>query len=380
MIDIIINSLYRWWAIVVKETIQLKRDRVTLAMIIVIPIMQLALFGYAINTNPKHLPTAIVSADNSIFVRSFITQMKNSSYFELNEKIMTEKQAKEALQQGRVLFVIYFPVDFTRSVLRGENPELLLEADATDTTTVAGPTAVVKSMLDNVFQEDFRGVLNKFNNPITPYTVNMHLLYNPEQITQYNIIPGLVGTILTFTLVMMTAIAITRERERGTMEQLLAMPVKPYEVIAGKIVPYILIGLIQATMIVVAARYVFDVPIIGSIIVLYAVTLFFIAGNIAIGITLSSFAKNQMQSMQLTQMILLPSIFLSGFMFQFAGMPLWAQYIGQMIPLTYFIRLIRAIMLKGSGFMDLWPNIWPLLLIDVIVLIIGTKFYRKTLD
>ncbi|MDQ5921232.1 MAG: type transport system permease protein, partial [Pseudomonadota bacterium] len=294
MIDIIINSLYRWWAIVVKETIQLKRDRVTLAMIIVIPIMQLALFGYAINTNPKHLPTAIVSADNSIFVRSFITQMKNSSYFELNEKIMTEKQAKEALQQGRVLFVIYFPVDFTRSVLRGENPELLLEADATDTTTVAGPTAVVKSMLDNVFQEDFRGVLNKFNNPITPYTVNMHLLYNPEQITQYNIIPGLVGTILTFTLVMMTAIAITRERERGTMEQLLAMPVKPYEVIAGKIVPYILIGLIQATMIVVAARYVFDVPIIGSIIVLYAVTLFFIAGNIAIGITLSSFAKNQM--------------------------------------------------------------------------------------
>lgn len=376
----IVNSLSRWWAIVVKELIQLKRDRVTLAMIISIPIMQLGLFGFAINTNPKHLPSAIVSADNSIFIRSFITAMKNSSYFDLNEKIMTEDEAHNALQQGKILFVVHFPVDFTRKVLRGEVPEVLLEADATDTTTVAGPTAVVNNMLNTVFEQDFKGVISKFVDGKLPYKINVHLLYNPEQITQYNIIPGLVGTILTFTLVMMTAIAITRERERGTMEQLLAMPVRPYEVIAGKIVPYILIGLVQATMIVVAARYVFSVPILGSIVVLYIVILLFIAGSIAIGITISSFAKNQMQSMQLTQMILLPSIFLSGFMFQFAGMPLWAQYIGQTIPLTYFIRLVRSIMLKGSSFMDLWPNMWPLLLIDVIVLIIGIKSYHKTLD
>lgn len=374
------GSLSRWWAIVRKELLQLRRDRVTLAMIIFIPIMQLTLFGFAINTNPKHLPTAIVGADNSILVRSFIAAMKNSSYFDLNENIFTKSQAKHALEKGEVLFVIHFPVDFTRNVLRGNSPEILLEADATDPTAVTGPTAVATAMLKSVFQEDFRGVLSKFNATTMPYTINVHLLYNPEGLTQYNIIPGLVGTILTFTLVMMTAIAITRERERGTMEQLLAMPVKPYEVITGKIVPYVIIGLVQATIIVVASRYIFNVPISGGIFMLYVVILLFIAGNIAIGVTLSSFAKNQMQSMQLTQMTLLPSIFLSGFMFPFAGMPLWAQYLGQMIPLTYFIRLVRSIMLKGSSFVDLWPNIWPLLIIDIIIVIIGIKFYRKTLD
>jgi ABC-2 type transport system permease protein len=374
------SSISRWWAIVWKELLQLKRDRLTLAMIILIPIMQLVLFGYAINTNPKHLPTAIVSADNSILVRSFIASMKTSSYFELNEKILTKAEAKQALERGKVLFVIHFPVDFTRSVLRGENPEVLLEADATDNTAIAGPTAVIKEMLNNVFQEDFRGVLSKFNNTTTPYKINIHLLYNPEQLTQYNIIPGLIGTILTFTLVMMTAIAITRERERGTMEQLLAMPVKSYEVITGKIVPYMIIGLVQATIIVVAARYIFNVPIFGGLFILYIVILLFIIGNIAIGVTFSSLAKNQMQSMQMTQMMLLPSIFLSGYIFPFAGMPLWAQYIGQVIPLTYFIRLTRAIMLKDSSFVNLWPNIWPLLLIDIIIVVIGVTSYRKTLD
>src|SRR5579863_6150671 len=265
------KSLSRWWAIVWKELLQLKRDRLTLSMIIFIPIMQLVLFGYAINTNPKHLPTAIVSADNSILVRSFIASMKTSSYFELNEKILTKAEAKQALERGKVLFVIHFPVDFTRNVLRGENPEVLLEADATDNTAIAGPTAVIKDMLNTVFQEDFRGVLSKFNSTTTPYKINIHLLYNPEQLTQYNIIPGLIGTILTFTLVMMTAIAITRERERGTMEQLLAMPVKSYEVITGKIVPYMIIGLVQATIIVVSARYMFNVPIFGGIFILYIV-------------------------------------------------------------------------------------------------------------
>jgi|SRR6185437_78982 len=374
------SSFSRWLAIVRKELLQLKRDRLTLAMIIFIPIMQLVLFGFAINTNPKHLPTAIVSADNSILVRSFIASMKNSSYFDLNEKILTKAEAKQALERGQVLFVIHFPVDFTRNVLRGENPEVLLEADATDNTAVAGPTAVITAMLSSVFQEDFRGVLSKFNSATTPYKVNVHLLYNPEQLTQYNIIPGLVGTILTFTLVMMTAIAITRERERGTMEQLLAMPVKSYEVIMGKIVPYMIIGLVQATIIVVAARYMFHVPVFGGIFILYIVILLFIIGNIAIGVTLSSLAKNQMQSMQLTQMMLLPSIFLSGFIFPFAGMPLWAQSLGHVIPLTYFIRLTRAIMLKGSSFVNLWPDIWPLLIIDIIVVIIGIRSYRKTLD
>ena len=374
-------SIRRWIAIVTKEFIQLKRDRVTLAMIIVIPIFQLFLFGFAINTDPKNLPTAIVTADNSVFTRSFIAAMTNTSYFALNPNILTEAEAKKALERGQVLFVINIPVDFTRHVLRGENPEILLEADATDSVAIAGATAATTSMLNNVFQEDFRGVLTKFNNVShTPYTINTHLLYNPEKITQYNIIPGLLGTILTFTLVMMTAIAITRERERGTMEQLLAMPVTPFEVVTGKIFPYILIGLLQSTLIITAAKFLFHIPFFGSIIMLYLVVLLFISGVITIGVTISSFAGNQRQAMQMTQMILLPSILLSGYMFPFLGMPIWAQYIGRLLPLTYFIRLARAIMLKGSAPIELWPNIWPLGIIIIIIMSVGIRFYRKTLD
>lgn len=373
-------SVDRWWAIVKKEFIQLKRDRVTLVMIVVIPIVQLLLFGFAINTDPKDLPTAIVSADSSVFTRSFISAMSNSSYFDLKPNVVTEKEAQRELEQGKVLFVINIPVDFTRNVLRGKTPQLLLEADATDPVAISGAVTAISAMLDNVFHEDFKGILTSFNINKSPYTINTHLLYNPEKLTQYNTIPGLMGTILTFTLIMMTAIAITRERERGTMEQLLAMPITPTEIISGKIFPYIIIGLIQASMIINAARFLFHIPFFGSVIVLYLVTLLFIAGVITIGITISLFSANQRQSMQLTQMILLPSILLSGYMFPFLGMPMWAQYLGKMLPLTYFIRLVRAIMLKGSTFSDLWPNIWPLLVINVIVMLIGIKFYKKTLD
>lgn len=377
----LLEHFISWWAIVKKELIQLRRDRVTLAMIIITPIIQLTLFGFAINTDPKHLPTAVVNADDGVFSRSLMGAMVNSDYFDVKSRDMSEAQAKQALSAGNVTFIINIPVNFTNQVLKGHTPEILLEADATDPTSIGGATAAMTAMLDTVFKEDFKGALGQFNYVATkPYSVNMHLLYNPEKITQYNIIPGLVGTILTFTLVMMTAISITRERERGTMEQLLAMPIKPYQVIAGKIVPYIFIGLIQATLIILAAKYIFSVPIYGNVGILYVVILLFIAGTIAIGVTLSSFASSQMQSMQFTLMTLLPSIFLSGFMFPFAGMPRWAQLIGQVIPLTYFVRLVRSIMLKGSSFIDLWPNIWPLIIIDVVILSIGIKFYRKTLD
>jgi ABC-2 type transport system permease protein len=374
------QSFLRWIAIVKKELIQLKRDRVTLAMIIVIPIIQLTLFGFAINTDPKHLPTAIVSADHSVFTRSFITAMQNSSYFELKKDILTEQQAKKALNAGDILFVVSIPVDFTRKLLRNETPEILLEADATDPNSVGGAVEAITGMLSTVIQEDFRGVLARNIQSSPPYSVNVHRLYNPEKITQYNIIPGLIGTILTFTLVMMTAIAITRERERGTMEQLLAMPIKPYEIIIGKIVPYIFIGLVQATIIIIAAKYLFSILFFGGIFALYVVTLLFIIGSITMGVAISTFARNQMQSMQFTIMILLPSILLSGFMFPFLGMPYWAQCLGQTLPLTYFVRLVRGIMLKGSTLIDLWPNIWPLLIINIVVMTIAIKSYRKTLD
>lgn len=370
----------RWWAIVKKELTQLKRDRVTLGLIVVVPIIQIVLFGFAINTDPKHLPTAIVSADQGVFGRSLIVAMENSRYFAIKKTNLSVNEGQEALKRGDVLFVLNIPVDFTRKILRGENPGLLLEADATDPSAIGGATAAINDMLAQVFDEDFKGTLRYLVNYRAPYHVNIHLLYNPEKITQYNIIPGLIGSILTFTLTMMTAIAITRERERGTMEQLLAMPIKAYEVVTGKIIPYIFIGLIQATLIIVAANFLFNIPFLGSIFSLYIVILLFISVTIAIGITLSSFAQSQMQSMQLTIMMLLPSLLLSGFMFPFAGMPVWAQHIGGALPLTYFVRLVRAIMLKGSTWSTLWPDIWPLMIMLTIVVSLAIKCYRKTLD
>jgi len=374
-------SVSRWWAIVRKEFIQLKRDRPTFGMIVGIPIMQMFLFGYAINTDPKHLPTAVISADQSSFTRSFITAVKNTEYFKFEDKVRDEHSAKEALITGTVQFVITIPVDFTRKLLRGEHPELLVEADATDPVAVGNAVGAVEGLAGSVVQRDFSGAVPAFpaSSP-APYTVVLHKLYNPEGITSYNIIPGLMGIILTMTLVMMTAVAVTRERERGTMENLLAMPAKPFEVISGKLVPYIFIGLIQSAIIIMAAEFLFHVPFLGSLTVLFVTILLFIAGNLTVGITLSSFARNQMQAMQMTQFYFLPSMMLSGFLFPFKGMPVWAQTIGSFVPLTYFMRLVRGIMLKGSGWTELWPNIWPLLLFNVVVLTIGIKFYRKTLD
>jgi len=371
-------SFSRWWAIVRKEFIQLKRDRPTFGMIVGIPIMQMFLFGYAINTDPKHLPAAIVSADQSVFTRSFITAVKNTQYFKFEDKIRNEVSAKEALATGAVLFVITIPVDFTRKLLRGEHPDLLVEADATDPIAVGNAVAAVSALAGVVIQRDFPGAAPA---PSTaPYTIVLHKLYNPEGITAYNIIPGLMGVILTMTLVMMTAVAVTRERERGTMENLLATPARPFEVISGKLVPYIFIGLVQAAIIIMAAKFLFHVPFLGSLTVLYITILLFIAGNLTVGITLSSFARNQMQAMQMTQFYFLPSLMLSGFLFPFKGMPIWVQTIGSVVPLTYFMRLVRGIMLKGSGWTELWPNIWPLLLFNAVILSIGIKFYRKTLD
>lgn len=370
----------RWWAIVKKEFIQLRRDYVTLAMMVIVPISQTALFGFAINTDPKHLPTAIISADNSVFSRTFINSMKNSDYFDIQNDNFTKAEAKQALKSGKVLFVLHIPPNFSRNILRGETPEILLEADASDPNNVNSPIIAITGMLDHVFQEDFNGPLSHLYQNKQPYTLNSHLLYNPEKITQYNIIPGLIGAILLFSLTMVTAMAITRERERGTMEQLLAMPLRPYEVIAGKIIPYVLIGVIQATFIIIAGFYVFNIPFLGSLFIFYIVVLLFISVTISIGVSLSSFASNQMESLQFTIMYLLPSLLLSGFMFPFAGMPLWAQYLGNLLPLTHFVSLARAIMLKGSSFIELWPHVWPLIIMQIILFFLAVKFYRKTLD
>ncbi|WP_197732862.1 ABC transporter permease [Paraburkholderia pallida] len=373
-------SVSRWWSIVLKEFLQLKRDRVTFAMIVGLPIIQLTLFGYAINTDPKHLPTAIVVSNDSPFSRSFVAGMKNSDYFDVVETLPDEASARHALARGSVQFVLSIPVDFSRRLLRGERPSLLVEADATDPTAITTALAALPGLIAPAAAKDLTGPLAHLNGAPAAFDVQVHRLYNPEGITQYNVVPGLMGVILTLTMVMMTGLAITRERERGTMENLLAMPVLPIEVMTGKIVPYVAIGLVQATIIVLAARFVFDVPFAGSLVALYLSALLFIAANLTVGITLSSLAQNQLQAMQLAVFYFLPNLLLSGFMFPFAGMPVWAQRIGDLLPLTYFNRLVRGVLLKGNGWADLWPSVWPLAVFAAVVMAIAVRFYRRTLD
>lgn len=373
-------SIHRWWSIVLKEFLQLKRDRLTFAMMVGIPIVQLTLFGYAINSDPRHLPTAVISADNSEFSRSFVAAMKNSTYFDITEELPNEEAGRAALAQGRVQFVLNIPADFSQKLARGERPSLLLEADATDPAASGMALGAVSQIAQTVIQRDLTGGLKGLQQGSPAFDVNVHRLYNPEAITQYNIVPGLMGVILTMTLVMMTGLAMTRERERGTMENLLATPVTPLEVMCGKIVPYIVIGLVQSTIILAAARFMFHVPFSGNLLAVYLIAILFIAANLTVGITLSSLAQNQLQALQMTVFYFLPSLLLSGFMFPFQGMPHWAQIIGNLLPLTYFNRLIRGILLKGNGWWDLWPNIWPIMLFTVIIMGIAVKFYRSTLD
>ncbi|HYG43741.1 MAG TPA: ABC transporter permease [Bordetella sp.] len=373
-------SWTRWWSMVRKEFLQLRRDRITFGMIVGIPIMQLALFGYAINTDPKQMPTAVIVADHSEFTRTFMAAMKVSDYFDIVEELPSAEAGRAALAQGRVLFVLTIPPDFTRSLLRGERPALLIEADATDPMATGMAIGAATQLGQAVARRDLTGPLAGLAGGQPPFEVRVHRLYNEEQIAQYNTVPGLMGVILSMTLVMMTGLAMTRERERGTMENLLATPVRPLEVMTGKIVPYIAIGLLQATIILLAARYVFHVPFMGSLLAVYLAALLFVAANLTVGITLSSLAQNQLQAMQLTMFYFLPNILLSGFMFPFKGMPIWAQYLGNLLPLTYFNRLIRGILLKGNGWADLWPNVWPLLLFTVLIMGLAVKFYRRTLD
>jgi ABC-2 type transport system permease protein len=376
----VIFSVTRWWGIVLKEFLQLKRDRITFGMIVGIPIIQIVLFGFAINTDPKHLPTTVVQGDRSEFTRSFLAAMKTSGYFELVGESQDERAAQDMLERGEVQFVVTFPVDFTRNLLRGERPALLIEADATDPAATGAAIASVRELVASVARKDLTGALAPLAAGPAPFEVRVHKLYNPEGIAQHNIVPGLMGVILTMTMVMMTGLAMTRERERGTMENLLAMPAQPLEVMTGKIVPYVFIGLVQASIILLAAMFLFGVPFVGSPFVLYTVSLLFIAANLTVGITLSSIAQNQLQAMQLTFFYFLPTMLLSGFMFPFRGMPAWAQGVGNLLPSTYFMRLVRGILLKGNDWADLWPNIWPLMVFTVLMISIAMIFYRKTLD
>lgn len=373
-------TFHRLWAIVLKEFVQMRRDRVTFGMMVGIPLLQLTLFGYAINSDPRHLPTAVRIADHGAFARTLVAALRQSEYFSIVREAATEAEAARLLQRGEVQFVINIPEDFSRRLLRGERPTVLVEADASDPAATGPAIAAARVLATSVFDRDLDGPLARLRGKPGPVDFQIHAHYNPESITQYNVVPGLMGVVLTMTMVVITALAITRERERGTMENLLATPMRPFEVMVGKIIPYIVVGYVQVTLILLAAHFLFHVPMIGSLPLVYAVSFLFIAANLAVGITFSTLAKNQLQAVQMAFFFFLPSILLSGFMFPFRGMPEWAQAIGSGLPLTHFLRIVRGILLKGSGPAEIAPELWPLLAFLVIAMAVGVKRYRQTLD
>ncbi|QAZ67727.1 ABC transporter permease [Solidesulfovibrio carbinolicus] len=370
----------RFGAMVSKEFTQMRRDRVTFAMMVGIPLLQLILFGFAINSDPKQLPTAILDNDRSVFSRDMAAAMKNSDYFKFTKAISTEAEADELLRLGRIQFVLTIPQNFGRDLVRGVRPVALLEADATDPAATSNAVAAIRQAATDAFNRDLTGPLLPLRAKDGPVDLRLHARYNPEAVTQYNIVPGLMGVVLTMTLVIITSLAITRERERGTMENLLITPVRPTEVLLGKILPYIVVGYIQMGLIVVAARLLFAVPFVGSLPLLFLVSFPFIAANLGVGITFSTIAQNQLQAVQMSFFFFLPSILLSGFMFPFQGMPQWAQWLGSVLPLTHYLRVVRGIVLKGNTFVDIVPHMWPIGLFLLVSVGIGIKRYRQTLD
>lgn len=370
----------RFRAIVVKEFIQMRRDRMTFGMMIGIPLIQLILFGYAINSDPKHLPTGVLLADRGAQGRTLLNALQNSGYFNVVRQFADEREAEAAIARGDVLFIVTIPENFSRDLLRGDRPAVLLEADATDPAATSNAVGSLSSLAGTVLANDLKGPLAFLADPPGPFEVRVHARYNPEVITQYNIVPGLMGVVLTMTMVIITGLAVTRERERGTMENLLSMPTRPIEVLMGKLVPYILFGYIQVALILAAAHYLFRVPIAGDLGLLLALILLFITANLAMGITFSTIAKNQLQAMQMSFFYFLPSIILSGFMFPFYGMPKWAQAIGEVLPLTHFLRIARGILIKGNGPAEVAADAGGIALFAVIALTIGVLRFRQTLD
>ena len=373
-------SLSRLAAIIRKEFVQMGRDRLTFGMMAGIPMMQLILFGFAINQDPKHLPTGLVNGDTGPLSRAIVARMQTSEYFHLVEPDLSEVQANEMLSRGDLQFVVHVPVGFERDVRRGTQPSLLIEADATDPSATSHGLASMEEIGARAARDILRGSSSELIAAPPPFGVRVHARYNPEAHTAYNIVPGLMGVILTMTMVMITALAMTRERERGTLEMLLSTPVRPIEVLVGKIIPYIFVAYIQIGLILVAARLLFQVPMEGSLLLLLVSALVFVLANLGVGVTFSTIARNQLQAVQMAFFFFLPSILLSGFMFPFRGMPEWAQHIGSVLPITHFLRIVRGIMLKGNGWFEVAPEVGKMALFLVASLTAAVSRYRRTLD
>ena len=370
-------SFRRLTALLRKEWIQVRRDSMTLRMIIALPIMQLCLFGFAINTNPQHLPTGLLSQSHSKYERTLVAALRNTGYYDI-QTMTSEAEAERALAQGEVLFVIEIPAEFDRAVDRGDKPSILVDADATDPSAIGNATAALAA-ISNALDRDLPPVLQA--QPASPaFGFVVHARYNPEQLTVLNVVPGLVCVVLMMSTLFVTTLSITRERERGTMENLLAMPVRPIEVMLAKIVPYVFIGYLQVLVILLVSTFVFALPIRGSLPLLLLALGLFIASNLALGITFSTVAANQMQATQLAQFTLMPSFLLSGFMFPFRGMPVWAQWAGELFPTTHAMRIVRGMLLKGNGLSAIVPELWPIVAFTLVVVAIAVWFYRETLD
>jgi ABC-2 type transport system permease protein len=373
-------SLTRCYATFLKEFIQLRRDRITFATMIFIPLVQLLLFGYAINSDPKHLPTAVLSQDDSAFSRSFLSAMRQSDYFDIRYRVRSEDELDHLLLSGGVQFGVEVPAHFARSVIRGEKPSLLVVADATDPSATGGAIAALDGLSAQAFVGELRGPTASLSQDEAPYELRVQRRYNPAGETQLNIVPGLMGTILTLTMLIFTALSVTREVERGTMESLLAMPIRPVEIMLGKIAPYVVVGALQMALILVAARLLFGVPIVGDLGLLLALTLLFILANLSVGYTFSTIAKSQLQAMQMSFFFFLPNILLSGFMFPFRGMPDWAQAVGEALPLTHYLRIVRGIMLKGATLPDLQTDILAMAAFTLLAMGLAVARFRQTLD
>ena len=366
----------RSYAMLVKEFIQLRRDRVSFAMIVMIPVMQLLLFGYAINTTPRHLPTAVLIQEDSDLARSVLKALENTSYFRFTREVRSVAEFDDLLQSGKVLFGVEIPRGFERAVRRGERPALLVAADATDPVAAGSALGTLGTVVQTALAHD----LHVGDPASPPFEIRAHARYNPAAESRLNIVPGLVGTILTMTMLIFTALSVTREIERGTMESLLSMPIRPVEVMFGKIIPYVLVGFIQASLIIGIGVGLFGVPILGSVLMLALLTTLFITTNLSIGYTFSTIVQNQLQAMQMSMMFFLPSILLSGFMFPFAGMPVWAQYLGEGLPLTHYVRIVRAIMLKGATIENLQYDTIALIALMLVAMTIAVTRFRRTLD
>lgn len=373
-------SLSRLLAIANKELIQMRRDRMTFAMMIGVPLMQLMLFGYAINTDPKQLPTAVVAQEQSPIIRTLLAGLQNSGYYHLSHQLHDPRQADALLAQGEVSFVVTFPVGFSQQLIKGERPQLLIEADASDPSAASNAISRAQAIIDQALIHDLKGPLAALLPAPSPVELIVHRRYNPQGRTQLNIVPGLLGVIITMTMVMITGMAMTREVEQGNIENLLAMPAKPFEVMSGKILPYVGVGAVQTVIILLAARYLFDVPFSGSLSLLIAAVLLFIVANLALGFTFSTLAKSQMQAMQMTFFFFLPSLLLSGFMFPFRGMPQWAQWLGEILPLTHFLRIVRGIMLKSADLQAVSHELMAIGLFTLFVGFIAVMRYKRTLD